>query len=85
MSLWQRMRPLERRKFRQRDKQMPSQLDNIESDIREIKQDVKTLTERVLTLEITQKIQKSIRTVRLQWILIGLSFIASSVALVRLI
>jgi hypothetical protein len=64
---------------------MPSQLDNIESDIREIKQDVKTLTERVLTLEITQKIQKSIRTVRLQWILIGLSFIASSVALVRLI
>ena len=72
-------------KFRQRDKQMPSQLDNIESDIREIKQDVKTLTERVLTLEITQKVQKSIRTVRLQWILIGLSFIASSVALVRLI
>ena len=64
---------------------MPSQLDNIESDIREIKQDVKTLTERVLTLEITQKIQKSIHTVRLQWILIGLSFIASSVALVRLI
>jgi len=64
---------------------MPSQLDNIESDIREIKQDVKTLTERVLTLEITQKVQKSIRTVRLQWILIGLSFIASSVALVRLI
>ena len=64
---------------------MPSQLDNIESDIREIKQDIKTLTERVLTLEITQKIQKSIRTVRLQWILIGLSFIASSVALVRLI
>ena len=79
------MQPSERRKFRQRDKQMPSQLDNIESDIREIKQDVKTLTERVLTLEITQKIQKSIRTVRLQWILIGLSFIASSVALVRLI
>ena len=71
--------------MRQRDKQMPSQLDNIESDIREIKQDVKTLTERVLTLEITQKVQKSIRTVRLQWILIGLSFIASSVALVRLI
>ena len=64
---------------------MPSQLDNIESDIREIKQDVKTLTDRVLTLEITQKVQKSIRTVRLQWILIGLSFIASSVALVRLI
>ena len=64
---------------------MASQLDNIESDIREIKQDVKTLTERVLTLEITQKVQKSIRTVRLQWILIGLSFIASSVALVRLI
>ncbi len=62
-----------------------TQLDNIESDIREIKQDVKTLTERVLTLEITQKVQKSIRTVRLQWILIGLSFIASSVALVRLI
>ena len=60
-----------------------TQLDNIESDIREIKQDIKTLTERVLTLEITGKIQKNIRTVRLQWVLIGLSFIASAVALMR--
>ena len=60
-----------------------SQLDNIESDVKEIKQDIKTLTERVLTLEITGKIQKNIRTVRLQWILIGLSFIASAAALMR--
>jgi hypothetical protein len=60
-----------------------SQLDNIESDVKEIKQDIKTLTERVLTLEITGKIQKNIRTVRLQWVLIGLSFIASAVALMR--
>ena len=60
-----------------------SQLDNIESDVKEIKQDIKTLTERVLTLEITGKIQKNIRTVRLQWFLIGLSFIASAVALMR--
>ena len=62
---------------------MVSQLDNIESDVKEIKQDIKTLTERVLTLEITGKIQKNIRTVRLQWVLIGLSFIASAVALMR--
>jgi hypothetical protein len=62
---------------------MASQLDNIESDVKEIKQDIKTLTERVLTLEITGKIQKNIRTVRLQWVLIGLSFIASAVALMR--
>ena len=60
-----------------------SQLDNIESDVKEIKQDIKTLTERVLTLEITAKIQKNTRTLRLQWILIGLSFIASAVALMR--
>ena len=60
-----------------------SQLDNIESDVKEIKQDIKTLTERVLTLEITGKIQKNIRTVRLQWVLIGLSFIASAIALAR--
>jgi len=62
---------------------MASQLDNIESDVKEIKQDIKTLTERVLTLEITAKIQKNTRTLRLQWILIGLSFIASAAALVR--
>ena len=62
---------------------MASQLDNIESDVKEIKQDIKTLTERVLTLEITGKIQRNIRTLRLQWILIGLSFIASAAALVR--
>ena len=62
---------------------MASQLDNIESDVKEIKQDIKTLTERVLTLEITGKIQRNIRTVRLQWVLIGLSFIASAVALMR--
>ena len=62
---------------------MASQLDNIESNVKEIKQDIKTLTERVLTLEITAKIQKNTRTLRLQWILIGLSFIASAAALVR--
>ena len=62
---------------------MASQLDNIESDVKEIKQDIKTLTERVLTLEITGKIQRNIRTLRLQWVLIGLSFIASAVALMR--
>ena len=62
---------------------MASQLDNIELDVKEIKQDIKTLTERVLTLEITAKIQKNTRTLRLQWILIGLSFIASAAALVR--
>ena len=62
---------------------MASQLDNIESNVKEIKQDIKTLTERVLTLEITAKIQKNTRTLRLQWILIGLSFIASAVALMR--
>ena len=62
---------------------MASQLDNIESDVKEIKQDIKTLTERVLTLEITGKIQRNIRTLRLQWILIGLSFIASAAALMR--
>ena len=62
---------------------MASQLDNIESDVKEIKQDIKTLTERVLTLEITAKIQKNTRTLRLQWVLIGLSFIASAAALAR--
>ncbi len=60
-----------------------TQLDNIESDVREIKQDIKILTERVLTLEITAKIQKNSHTLRLQWILIALSFITSTIALTR--
>ena len=63
---------------------MPTQLDNIENDVREIKQDVKQLKERVLTLEVTDKIRQNMKTLKNQWIAIIIGFSAIGLALIRL-
>ena len=63
---------------------MPTQLDNIKNDVREIKQDVKQLKERVLTLEVTDKIRQNMKTLKNQWIAIIIGFSAIGLALIRL-
>ena len=63
---------------------MPTQLDNIESDVREIKQDVKQLKERVLTLEVTDKIRQNMKTIRTQWIVLVVGFTSIGIALIKL-
>ena len=63
---------------------MPTQLDNIENDVQEIKQDVKQLKERVLTLEITDKVTQNMKTIKNQWIAIIIGFSAIGLALIRL-
>ena len=63
---------------------MPTQLDNIENDVHEIKQDVKQLKERVLTLEVTDKIRQNMRTIKNQWAVIIIGFTAIGIALVKL-
>ena len=63
---------------------MPTQLDNIENDVHEIKQDVKQLKERVLTLEITDKVRQNMKTIKNQWIVIIIGFAAIGVALIKL-
>ena len=64
---------------------MPTQLDNIENDVHEIKQDVKQLKERVLTLEVTEKVRQNMKTLKNQWIVIVIGFAAIGVALIKLI
>ena len=63
---------------------MPTQLDNIENDVHEIKQDVKQIKERVLTLEVTDKIRQNMKTIKNQWIVIIIGFAAIGVALIKL-
>jgi hypothetical protein len=63
---------------------MPTQLDNIENDVQEIKQDVKQLKERVLTLEITDKVTQNMKTIKNQWVVIIIGFAAIGVALIKL-
>ena len=63
---------------------MPTQLDNIENDVHEIKQDVKQLKERVLTLEVTDKIRQNMKTIKNQWIVIVIGFTAIGIALIKL-
>ena len=63
---------------------MPTQLDNIENDVHEIKQDVKQLKERVLTLEVTDKIRQNMKTLKNQWVVIIIGFAAIGVALIKL-
>ena len=63
---------------------MSSQLDNIENDVHEIKQDVKQLKERVLTLEVTDKIRQNMRTIKNQWAVIVIGFTAIGIALIKL-
>ena len=63
---------------------MPTQLDNIENDVHEIKQDVKQLKERVLTLEVTDKIRQNMKTIKNQWVVIVIGFAAIGVALIKL-
>jgi hypothetical protein len=63
---------------------MPTQLDNIENDVHEIKQDVKQLKERVLTLEVTDKIRQNMKTIKNQWAVIVIGFTAIGIALIKL-
>ena len=63
---------------------MPTQLDNIENDVHEIKQDVKQLKERVLTLEVTDKIRQNMKTIKNQWVVIVIGFTAIGIALIKL-
>jgi hypothetical protein len=63
---------------------MPTQLDNIENDVHEIKQDVKQLKERVLTLEVTDKIRQNMKTIRTQWIVLVVGFTSIGIALIKL-
>ena len=63
---------------------MPTQLDNIENDVHEIKQDVKQLKERVLTLEITDKVRQNMKTIKNQWAVIVIGFTAIGIALIKL-
>jgi gas vesicle protein len=72
------------RKEAQGETLMPTQLDNIENDVREIKQDVKQLKERVLTLEVTDKIRQNMKTIKNQWVVIIIGFAAIGVALIKL-
>ena len=63
---------------------MPTQLDNIENDVHEIKQDVKQLKERVLTLEVTDKIRQNMKTIKTQWIVLIIGFTSIGIALMKL-
>ena len=63
---------------------VPIQLDNIENDVHEIKQDVKQLKERVLTLEVTDKIRQNMKTIKNQWVVIVIGFTAIGIALIKL-
>ena len=63
---------------------MPTQLDNIENDVHDIKQDVKQLKERVLTLEVTDKIRQNMKTLKNQWAVIIIGFTAIGIALIKL-
>ena len=63
---------------------MPTQLDNIENDVHEIKQDVKQLKDRVLTLEVTDKIRQNMKTIKTQWIVLIIGFTSIGIALIKL-
>ena len=63
---------------------MSSQLDNIESKVEEISKDVKELKERVLTLEVTDKIRQNMKTIKNQWAVIVIGFTAIGIALIKL-
>ena len=62
-----------------------SQLDNIESKVDEISKDIKELKERVLTLEITDRIRQNFRTIKIQTIIMIVGFISISIALGKLL
>ena len=64
---------------------MSSQLDNIESKVEEISKDVKELKERVLTLEITDRIRQNFKTIKIQTIIMIVGFIGVSIALGKLL
>ena len=63
---------------------MSSQLDNIESKVEEISKDVKELKERVLTLEVTDKIRQNMKTIKTQWIVLIIGFTSIGIALIKL-
>ena len=62
-----------------------SQLDNIESKVDEISNDIKELKERVLTLEITDRIRQNFKTIKIQTTIMIVGFIGISIALGKLL
>lgn len=62
-----------------------SQLDNIESKVDEISKDIKELKERVLTLEITDRIRQNFKTIKIQTIIMIVGFIGITIALGKLL
>ena len=62
-----------------------SQLDNIESKVDEISNDIKELKERVLTLEITDRIRQNFKTIKIQTIIMIVGFMGISIALGKLL
>ena len=64
---------------------MSSQLDNIESKVEEISRDVKELKERVLTLEVTDRIRQNFKTIKIQSIIMIVGFLGIGIALARLL
>lgn len=62
-----------------------SQLDNIESKVEEISKDVKELKERVLTLEVTDRIRQNFKTIKIQTIIMTIGFLSIGIALTRLL
>lgn len=62
-----------------------SQLDNIESKVDEISKDIKELKDRVLTLEITDRVRQNFKTIKTQTIVMIIGFISIGVALARLL
>ena len=64
---------------------MSSQLDNIESKVEEISKDVKELKERVLTLEVTDRIRQNFKTIKIQSIIMIVGFLGIGIALARLL
>ena len=62
-----------------------SQLDNIESKVDEISNDIKELKERVLTLEITDRVRQNFKTIKIQTIIMIVGFIGISIALGKLL
>jgi hypothetical protein len=45
---------------------------------------VKQLKERVLTLEVTDKIRQNMKTIKNQWVVIVIGFTAIGIALIKL-
>ena len=56
-----------------------------DSKVNEISKDIKELKERVLTLEITDRIRQNFKTIKIQTIIMIVGFIGVSIALGKLL